>query len=92
MNKPTLFVGDSGTAKTVTIQNYLKSLDGEKCLSVPINFSSRTSAMDVRTSIEDSTEKRTGKIYGPPSGKRLTVFIDDMNMPKIDLCVPLIFA
>ena len=52
VGNPTLFVGESGTAKTVTIQNYLNSLDPEKSLVLNVNFSSRTSSMDVQTNIE----------------------------------------
>ncbi len=33
---------------------------------------------------EDSTEKRTKDTYGPPMGKRLIMFIDDLNMPRLD--------
>jgi dynein heavy chain len=81
---PVLYVGDSGTAKTVTIQNYLDSLDSEKSNLLNINFSSRTSSMDVQHNIEANVDKRTGRIYGPTAGKNLVIFIDDMNMPKVD--------
>jgi dynein heavy chain len=40
--------------------------------------------MDVQRDIESVLQKRTRDIYGPPPGKRLIVFIDDMNMPIID--------
>ncbi|TMW57276.1 hypothetical protein Poli38472_003201 [Pythium oligandrum] len=83
--KPMLFVGESGTAKTVTIQNYLKDLDQQTCSALNINFSSRTSSLDVQTNIQANVDKRSGKIYGPPAGKKLIIFIDDLNMPKVDL-------
>ncbi|GMH41526.1 hypothetical protein BSKO_09436 [Bryopsis sp. KO-2023] len=83
MEKPCLFVGDSGTAKTVTIQRHLDSLSSS-FVSMNMNFSSRTLAADVQIAIEDVTEKRTKDTYGPPMGKRLVFFIDDLNMPRVD--------
>ena len=82
--RPVLFVGEPGTAKTVTIENYMFRVLPANCLNLTVNFSSRTSGKDVRQNIEDNTDKRTGKIYGPPTNKMLYVFIDDMNMPIVD--------
>jgi dynein heavy chain, axonemal len=83
--KPCLFVGESGTAKTVTIQNYLNSLNPVKNILLNMNFSSRTMSSDVQQAIEDSTEKRAKDTYGPPVGKKLLIYLDDLNMPKVDL-------
>lgn len=49
-----------------------------------INFSSRTTSLDVQRTIEAAVEKRTKNIFGPPIGKKLITFIDDMNMPRVD--------
>lgn len=49
-----------------------------------INFSSRTTSLDVQQTIEAGVEKRTKDVYGPPVGKKLNIFIDDMNMPSLD--------
>jgi len=81
---PVLLVGDSGTAKTVTISNYLRELDYNRFTSLTVNFSSRTTSRDVQSSIETSVEKRTGVIYGPPLNKQMIIFIDDLNMPRVD--------
>lgn len=40
--------------------------------------------MDVQRTIEAAVEKRTKNIFGPPVGKKLIAFIDDMNIPKVD--------
>ena len=84
IEKPVLFVGESGTAKTVTIQNFLNSLETDKFTALNINFSSRTNSRDVQTIVESNVDKRSGATYGPPIGKKLVCFIDDLNMPKVD--------
>ena len=40
--------------------------------------------MDVQRNLEANVEKRTKDTFGPPPGKRLLVFMDDMNMPQVD--------
>lgn len=82
--RPMLFVGESGTAKTTIIQKYLDDLPSSGYARLNVNFSSRTSAADVQSNVEANIDKRSGSIYGPPTGKKLLVFIDDMNMPKVD--------
>eukprot|EP01059_Diplonema_ambulator_P016442 TRINITY_DN279_c0_g1_i2.p1 TRINITY_DN279_c0_g1~~TRINITY_DN279_c0_g1_i2.p1 ORF type:complete len:4165 (+),score=1710.28 TRINITY_DN279_c0_g1_i2:209-12703(+) len=93
---PILFVGASGTAKTVTIQKYLRDLKERERPEVDkdevkldemileMNFSSRTMSVDVQRTLEDNVEKRTATILGAPPGKKLIVFIDDINMPVVD--------
>ena len=49
-----------------------------------INFSRNSSSTQVRRSIETMLEQRTKDSYGPPVGKRLITFIDDLNLPKSD--------
>ncbi|XP_035496799.2 dynein axonemal heavy chain 10-like [Scophthalmus maximus] len=84
IKRPVLLVGESGTSKTATIHSFLKNLDAETVITLIINFSSRTTSMDVQRNLEANVEKRTKGNYGPPMGKRLLVFMDDMNMPKVD--------
>ena len=74
--RPCLFVGDSGTNKSVTISAFLAGLEQSKYTSAVLGFSSRTSSMDVQRAVEDCLEKRTKANEGPwggsaraPSGK-----------------------
>ncbi|RNC52633.1 axonemal inner arm dynein heavy chain 7, partial [Trypanosoma cruzi] len=96
---PVMLVGESGTAKTVTIQAYLKqlkqrSLEADTAadedvhleeMLLELNFSSRTTSLDAQRAMEDNIEKRTNTVLGPPAKKRLLVFVDDINMPRVDL-------
>ena len=56
--KPILYVGESGTAKTLTITNYMGSLDSEFNLSLALNMSSRTNSWDIQSNIENNVDKR----------------------------------
>jgi dynein heavy chain, axonemal len=84
VKRPTLLVGESGTSKTATTQNFLRKLNPDINLILNVNFSSRTTSMDVQRTIEAGVEKRTKDSFGPPPGKKLIIFIDDMNMPRVD--------
>ncbi|XP_054851851.1 dynein axonemal heavy chain 10 [Eublepharis macularius] len=81
---PVVLVGESGTSKTATTQNFLRNLNADTNVLLTINFSSRTTSMDIQRNLEANVEKRTKETYGPPMGKRLLVFMDDMNMPRVD--------
>jgi dynein heavy chain len=81
--KDILLLGGSGTAKTVTVENFLYKQDPDIMVYKKINFSSATTPNIFQTTIESVIEKRF-RAYGPPNGRKMIVFIDDINMPEIN--------
>ena len=100
IKRPVVLVGETGTSKTATIQNFLRELDPEftvSCLPdtqsacvlhtvsvvcvftlqmlLNVNFSSRTTSMDVQRNLEANVEKRMKDVYGPPPGTYIHLYM-----------------
>ncbi len=82
-NKPVIFVGVAGTAKTTIVRDYISELD-DTFTSARVNMNYYTSSYQLQSIMETNVEKRTGRTFGPPGNKKCLFFLDDLNMPFVD--------
>jgi dynein heavy chain len=82
--KAICMVGGEGTAKTSTALMFFRTLDPAEMLVKRVNFSSATTPFMCQSAIEVELEKRGGRNFGPPGGKAMTIFMDDLSMPEVN--------
>eukprot|EP00750_Incisomonas_marina_P005719 INCI14099.2.p1 GENE.INCI14099.2~~INCI14099.2.p1 ORF type:complete len:3630 (-),score=727.81 INCI14099.2:1911-12800(-) len=80
---PALMVGNTGTGKSVITNQCLLGLP-DKYATLTMFFSAATTAGITQDVIEGNMEKRAKGKFGPPGGKLLVTFVDDLNMPTKD--------
>ena len=84
LGKNVLLIGEQGSAKTTLINSFLKKFNPEEHVVMNSNFSSTTTPQIFQKSVEAYVDKRMGNTFGPPAGKKLSMFIDDVNLPEIN--------
>ena len=84
LDQNVLLIGEQGSAKTTLVYSYLKKKNPEENVITNSNFSSSTTPQIFQKSIEALVDKRMGTTYGPPPGKRMFTFIDDLNLPEVN--------
>ncbi|KAI8430876.1 hypothetical protein MSG28_001009 [Choristoneura fumiferana] len=82
--KPVMFTGSTG--KTCIAAEILNRMSATGVyIPVILNFSAQTSSTRTQEVIELRLDKRPRKALGAPLGKKVVIFIDDVNMPKLDV-------
>jgi len=82
--RPVLFSGDTGVGKSVIATAAMQELsegDNAPYIFTTVNFSAQTMSRNLQEVFEDKLDKRRKNLLGPPSGKTMIVFVDDLNMP-----------
>ncbi len=72
--------------KSVIAKSALNNLAStNEYVPVTLNFSAQTSSIRTQEILEMHLEKRKKTLLGAPLGKKVIVFIDDVNMPKLEV-------
>ena len=87
MSRNVLLLGNTGVSKTVIASQSLGNLAEESnhFASATINFSAQTRSNNLQESVEEKLDKRRKDIMGPPPGNKMAFFIDDLNMPALEI-------
>jgi dynein heavy chain len=82
IGKSVLYTGPSGVGKSVVALDLFARIEEPKrTVMVPVGFSAQTSSPQTQETIEAKLEKRRKTIFGAPPGKKMILFVDDVNMP-----------
>ena len=85
-----LIMGETGIGKSVIISKFLSFVCSNNennrtpFIQATINYSAQTSPKNIIQVLESSLEKKRKTLLGPPGGKRMLFFIDDINMPSLE--------
>ena len=84
-NYNVLFMAETGVGKSVVINSFLnEKVSRGKTVSYTVGYSAQTKPANLREILETKLEKKRKNLLGPPSGKRMFLFVDDLNMPALE--------
>jgi dynein heavy chain len=54
-------------------------------VSSTVGYSAQTKPVNLRDVFEIKLDKKKKTLLGPPAGKKLLLFVDDLNMPALEV-------
>ena len=78
-----LITGETGVGKSVVTKDFLATAP-DTIVSACVNFSGKTTTKNLQDAFEGNLEAKRKTLLGPPGGKKMIFFIDDVNMPQLD--------
>jgi len=80
-----LFMAETGVGKSVVISSFLNEMVYKgSTVSYVMGYSAQTKPANLRDVLESKLEKKRKNLLGPPSGKKMFLFVDDLNMPALE--------
>ncbi|OQS02753.1 dynein heavy chain, partial [Thraustotheca clavata] len=85
-NHHVLYSGETGVGKSVVIQAFLDEMvKNDGFVACTMGYSAQTKPANLNEMLELKLEKKRKNLLGPPSGKKMLMFIDDLNMPALEV-------
>ena len=80
-----LLMANTGVGKSVCISSFLNEMVAlGKTTQYVMGYSAQTKPANLRDVLESKLEKKRKNLLGPPSGKKMFLFVDDLNMPALE--------
>ena len=80
-----LLMAETGVGKSVVVNSFLNDMvHSGSVVSYVVGYSAQTKPANLRDVLETKLEKKRKNLLGAPSGKKMFLFIDDLNMPALE--------
>ncbi|KAE9330777.1 Dynein heavy chain 6, axonemal [Phytophthora fragariae] len=81
-----LYSGETGVGKSVIVQSFLDDMaKTDSCIASTMSYSAQTKPRNLNEMFELKLDKKRKNLLGPPVGKRMLFFVDDLNMPALEI-------